>query len=47
MCQEYYVLDPYQYFSSPGLSWDALLKMTGDKLDFISDSTCINLLKKV
>ena len=27
-CLEYYVLDPCHYFSSPGLSWDAMLKMT-------------------
>ena len=30
-------LDPYHYFSSPGLSWDAMLKMTKIKLDLISD----------
>ena len=28
----YYGLDPYNYFSSPGLSWDAMLKMTGKKI---------------
>ena len=26
---EYYGLDPCHYFSSPGLSWDAILKMMG------------------
>ena len=25
---DYYGLDPCHYFSSPGLSWDALIKMT-------------------
>ena len=25
-CLEYYALDPCHYFSSPGLSWDAILK---------------------
>ena len=25
---KYYDLDPYHYFSAPGLSWDAILKMT-------------------
>ena len=25
---KYYRLDPCSYFSSPGLSWDAMLKMT-------------------
>ena len=28
-CLKYYELDPCHYFSSPGLSWDAMLKMTG------------------
>ena len=27
-CFTYYELDPFYYFSSPGLSWDAMLKMT-------------------
>ena len=30
-------LDPCHYFSSPGLSWDAMLKMTGVKLENILD----------
>ena len=25
-CLEYYKLDPAHYFSSPGLSWDSMLK---------------------
>ena len=33
-----YGLDPFHYFSSPGLSWDAMLKMTGIKLEQISDN---------
>ena len=36
-CLKYYGLDPCHYFSSPGLSWDAMLKMTGIKLEKISD----------
>ena len=36
-CLKYYELDPYHYFSSPGLSLDAMLKMTGIKLEKISD----------
>ena len=36
-CLKYYGLDPCHYFSSPGLSWDAMLKMTGAKLEKISD----------
>ena len=29
-CLKYYELDPCHYFSSPGLSWDAMLKMSGE-----------------
>ena len=36
-CLKYYELDPCHYFSAPGLSWDAILKMTGIKLEKISD----------
>ena len=36
-CFNYYGLDPCHYFSSPGLSCDAMLKMTGVKLEKISD----------
>ena len=35
-CLEFYVLDPCHYFSSQGLSQDALLKTTGVKLEKIS-----------
>ena len=36
-CLEYYKLDPCHYFTSPGLSWDAMLKMTDIKLELITD----------
>ena len=36
-CLKFYGLDPCHYFSFPGLSWDAMLKMTGVKLQKISD----------
>ena len=36
-CIKYYGLDPCHYFSSPELSWDAMLKMTGVKLEKMSD----------
>ena len=36
-CLKYYGLDPCHYFSSPGLSWDTMLKMTGVKLKKKSD----------
>ena len=31
------ILDPCHYFSAPGLSWDAMLKMTCTGLEKISD----------
>ena len=34
---KFYKLDPCHYFSSPGLSWDAMLKMTGMRLEKIVD----------
>ena len=32
-----YGLDPCDYFCSPGLSWDAMLKISGVQLEKISD----------
>ena len=37
-CLKYYELDSCHYFSSPGLSWDAMFKMTVVKLEKISDT---------
>ena len=36
-CLKFYGLDPWHCFGSPGLSWDAMLKMTEIKLEKISD----------
>ena len=36
-CLKYYGLDPAHYISSPGLAWDACLKMTKIELELISD----------
>ena len=36
-CLKYYCLDPCHYFSAPGLSWNAMLKMTKIELEKISD----------
>ena len=36
-CLKYYGLDPCHYFSAPGLSWDAILRMTKAELEKISD----------
>ena len=42
---DYYGLDPC-HFSSPGLSWNAMFKMTGINLDLFSDIDMIYLLEK-
>ena len=36
-CLEYYNLDPCHYFTSPGLAWDAMLKMTKIQLELMTD----------
>ena len=45
-CLKFYGLDPCHYFSSPGLSWDAMLKMTGVKLEKISKVDMYLLIEK-
>ena len=45
-CLKYYEHNPCHYFSSPGLSWDAMLKMTGVKLEKISDIDQYLFIKK-
>ena len=45
-CQEYYELDPAHYFTSPGLSWDAMLKMTNIELELISDVDMFQFIEK-
>ena len=45
-CLQYYKLDPCHYFSSPGLSWDAMLKMTKIKLELITDIDMFQFIEK-
>ena len=45
-CLQYYKLDPCHYFTSPGLSWDAMLKMTGIKLELITDVDMFHFIEK-
>ena len=39
-CLKFYKLDLCHYFSSPGLSWDTILKTTGLKLEKFQTLTC-------
>ena len=45
-CLEYYKLDPANYFTSPGLSWDAMLKMTDIKLELMTDIDMFQFIEK-
>ena len=45
-CLQYYKLDPCHYFTSPGLSWDAMLKMTDIKLKLITDIDIYQFIEK-
>ena len=45
-CIKYYELDPCHYFSSPGLSWNAMLKMTDIELEKYQTLTSTYLLRK-
>lgn len=45
-CLRYYKLDPCHYFTSPGLSWDAMLKMTNIKLELMTDVDMFQFIEK-
>ena len=45
-CLQYYKLDPCHYFTSPGLSWDAMLKMANIKLELIVDMDIYQFIEK-
>ena len=42
----FYGLDLCHYFSCPGLNWDAMLKVTGIKLEKISDTDMYLFIEK-
>ena len=43
---QYYKLDPCHYFTSPGLRWDAMLKMTDIKLELMTDINMFQFIEK-
>ena len=45
-CLKFYGCDPCYHFGSPGLSWDAILKMTSVKLEKMSDIDMYLFIKK-
>ena len=44
--KEYYNLDPAHYFSCPGFAVDAMLKMTGNTLELITDIDMYQMVEK-
>ena len=45
-CLLYCGLDPCHYFSSPGLSWDAMLKVTDVRLKLMTDVDMFQFIEK-
>ena len=46
LCLKIYKLDPVYYFTTPGLSWDACLKITGIQLELLSDVNMLLMFEK-
>ena len=45
-CMQYYKLDQWHYFKSPGLSWDAMFKMTDIDLELIINVDMCQFIEK-
>ena len=46
ICIKNYNLDPAHYYTAPGLSWDAALKITDVKLELLSDIDMLLMVEK-
>lgn len=46
LCLQHYKLDPAHYYTAPGLSWDAMLRMTEVKLELLTDVDMLHFFKK-
>ena len=46
LCEKHYHLDPAHYFTTPGLAWDAMLKMTEVKLELLDDVDQLLMVEK-
>ena len=46
VCMTTYSLDPAHYYTSPGLSWDAMLKYTKVQLELIKDNDMYLMMEK-
>ena len=45
-CLKHYKLDPAHYYTSPGLAWDACLKITGQHLELLSDYDMLMMFER-
>ena len=46
ICLHHYNLDPAWYYTTPGLAWDACLKMTKVKLELLHDQDMLLMMEK-
>ena len=46
LSMDVYGLDPAHYFTAPGLFWDSMLKMTGVKLELLTDIDMVTMIEK-
>ena len=46
VCQNNYNLDPAWYYTSPGLAWDSMLKITNAKLELLTDYDMILMIER-
>ena len=45
-CMKHYKLDPAYYYTSPGLAWDACLKLTGQNLELLTDYDMLMMFER-
>ena len=45
-CLDYYKLEPLHYYTTPGLAWDAALRMSRVDLHLITDENIYNMIEK-
>ena len=45
-CLKHYKLDPAHYYTSPGLAWEACLKITGQHLELLSDYDMLMMFER-
>ena len=46
-CMQYYKLIPCHYFTSPGLSWDAMLITANIQLELMTDIDMFQFIEKI